>query len=495
MLSGNSRSAGTALGKHQRHQDDVNVATMRECGYGNWLNVIVPLVGIALTVMCYYPGYMSDDSIKQLTQATSGHFTDWQSPLMSGVWSGFDALIPGPLGMLIFHNLMFWLGLTLLVRQALARRLWSYPLILAMGLFPPILALLGTIWKDVGMASALLLACSLLFQAQQRQRGLAWCAAQLALFYASGVRHNAAVAVLPLALWAGIIAQHLFLPRTRKPVLIGIGVGLTLFVVLNLASWTVNQRLTAGRTTYPLQQILLHDLVAISISTDQVLLPGYLKEDITIENLKSIYTINEIVPMFCCSDAPRHFKQTTDASEFSELKTTWLEVVPRHWRPYLAHRRAIFMNQLGIGRATVYLPFWSGIDPNPFGITLRHSLCNRTVMWCLTKLKDSLLFRGWLYVLILVLYLVVVFFPPFGQHRDAVWAIASSGLCYALAYLFVSTTSDFRMHWWTVVSATVVPVLFLAERINRSNRTFRLGTALHDRRPRSDRKAAILPRP
>jgi hypothetical protein len=160
------------------------------------MNVIVPLVGIALTVMCYYPGYMSDDSIKQLTQARSGHFTDWQLPLMSGVWSGFDALIPGPLGMLIFHNLMFWLGLTLLVRQALARRLWSYPLILAMGFFPPILALLGTIWKDVGMASALLLACSLLFQAQQRQRGLAWCAAQLALFYASGVRHNAVVAVL-----------------------------------------------------------------------------------------------------------------------------------------------------------------------------------------------------------------------------------------------------------------------------------------------------------
>jgi hypothetical protein len=206
--------------------------------------------------------------------------------------------------------------------------------------------------------------------------------------------------------------------------------------------------------------------VAISISTDQVLLPGYLKQDITIENLKRVYTINEIVPMFCCSDAPRHFKQTTEASEFSELKTTWLEVVPRHWRAYLAHRMSIFINQLGIGRATVCLPFWSGIDPNPFGITLRSSLCNRTAMWSLTKLKDSLLFRGWLYVLILVLYLVVVFFPPFGQHRDAVWAIASSGLCYALAYLFVSTTCDFRMHWWTVVTAMVVPVMVFAKQIN-----------------------------
>jgi hypothetical protein len=220
-----------------------------------------------------------------------------------------------------------------------------------------------------------------------------------------------------------------------------------------------------------------------------------LKEDLTVENLMPIYTINEIVPMFCCNDAPRHLRLTSDSTEISELNRTWLEVIPSHWRPYLAHRLAIFKNQLGIGRATVCLPFWGGIAPNPFGITLRQSQCNRTVMWCLAKLKDSLLFRGWLYMLILVALLVIVVISPSGRHRGAVWAMASSGLCYALAYLLVSTTCDFRMHWWTVVSATVVPVLFLAERTNRSNRTFRLGTALHDRRPQSDRKAAILPRP
>jgi hypothetical protein len=42
--------------------------------------------------------------------------------------------------------------------------------------------------------------------------------------------------------------------------------------------------------------------------------------------------------------------------------------------------------------------------------------------------------------------------------------IGLSGLLYAFAYFFVSTTCDFRMHWWSVVTALLLALLAIAGR-------------------------------
>jgi hypothetical protein len=39
------------------------------------------LCGLALVAVTYHPGYMSLDSIAQLTQARSGALEDWHPPL------------------------------------------------------------------------------------------------------------------------------------------------------------------------------------------------------------------------------------------------------------------------------------------------------------------------------------------------------------------------------------------------------------------------------
>jgi hypothetical protein len=72
------------------------------------------------------------------------------------------------------------------------------------------------VWKDVDIASSLLLAVSLLFYAHLRSSALALGLALVPFFYGLAVRHNAALAVYPLALWAGLIADRLTGGRSKQ---------------------------------------------------------------------------------------------------------------------------------------------------------------------------------------------------------------------------------------------------------------------------------------
>mgnify|MGYP000391599521 CR=1 FL=1 len=126
------------------------------------LITVAVLVGISVTAATFYPGYMSPDSVRQLKQARSASYDDWHPPIMALVWGILDSVIPGPVGMLVFHNILFWSGLGLTISLVAPRSLLAPVLVLAVGFFPSVFALLSTIWKDVGMASALLLAFSLL---------------------------------------------------------------------------------------------------------------------------------------------------------------------------------------------------------------------------------------------------------------------------------------------------------------------------------------------
>ena len=264
--------------------------------------LLAMLAGALITIWCFYPGYMSVDSFEQLKQARSGKFTDWHPPLMSYTWGLFDQVMPGPSGMLIFHSLMFWIGLALVVYLSVANEYLAPLLILSIGFFPPIFAVLGTVWKDVGMAASLLLAFALLLYAERNSNKPALLAALLCLFYGLSVRHNSAPAVFPLALWSGLIAYRLWDCKKSRATLLMVGLGIGIFLFLGLLSFGATRLLTKGQSAYPIQAILLHDLVGVSIRDDSVYLPDYVMRDnpsITVKALKQIYTPSGVVPLFC----------------------------------------------------------------------------------------------------------------------------------------------------------------------------------------------------
>ena len=165
---------------------------------------IAALGGVLLVVACFYPGQMNSDSLHQLWQARTGLYNDWHPPIMSWWWRLIDLVIPGPLGVLLFHSLLFWFGLASLLQDRL-QPLPAAAYTLLIGLAPSCFALLGTIWKDVGLGAALLAAVALINQYRRSRSWYFLCGAAALLFYGCAVRKNAATAIMPMAIWTGLL--------------------------------------------------------------------------------------------------------------------------------------------------------------------------------------------------------------------------------------------------------------------------------------------------
>jgi hypothetical protein len=158
----------------------------------------------------FFPGLMSQDSILQYGQALTGHFNDWQPPLLAiaikvtlGLGGALGLLMLGQCLAGVFGVRALAAGVLGFFREDLPPRRagWLSFLVLLALLVPlsPLAFYLMTLWKDAWAAILLLWAGALALDlyrrgpARGRVAGLVACVTLLGL-----VRHNAIV-VLPLA--------------------------------------------------------------------------------------------------------------------------------------------------------------------------------------------------------------------------------------------------------------------------------------------------------
>jgi hypothetical protein len=432
------------------------------------ITVLIVLSGILVTVYCYYPGYMSADSLDQLIQGRTGNMSDWHSPVMTFLLGQFDRISPGPQGMLILNNVLFWSGVGVLVSDLFDHSLLAWAIILIIGFFPPVFALLGTIWKDVAMGTSLVFTTAMCFRAQASARknqfkSNAYNAAGLfSCFYALSARHNALPAVLPilfLAVWVFMEANASSLPARRKFIVTAC-TGAILLLIMELGILRMDAALAKNNRTHPSQIILIHDLVAISINTNHDFLPDFFTEGgapFTITDLERIYSPISIDPLFFGDSNIRHLRFHNNDQEFHSLLNQWLHTVPRHLRPYIVHRWIMFEAILGIGMKEVWYPFHTGIDPNPYGFKVRGGRLNRWAMSQLDLLKNSIFFRVWFYALLIPVAMVVMLLRP-GAPTLLVFMLGLSSAFNLLHYFLVGDAPDFRYSWWSVCATLLMLV-------------------------------------
>jgi hypothetical protein len=420
-------------------------------------------LGAGLACYLLYPGMMSGDSFIQLEEARTGVYYDWHPPLMAWVWSRLDCIIPGPFGMLLLQNLMFWSGLGLIVFHLDRSPGASFLLILGIGALPPILSTLGTIWKDVAMGSALVLVFGLLLHIHRRH-SLGWLALAVpVLFYAIGVRHNALLAALPLGVWIGDLIRRRATPRAMHSSLLAVAVGLFIVVALQGLALVVASRLIDGKRLYPEQQVMLHDLIAISLKTHSVWVPSFFADtSISLSALSCVHTVDNAVAAFSgrYGTCPLTLRKLTRIDQVSELRRVWLSAIIRNPEHYVAHRWNVWRRQLALHEGPVCYPFQAHIDPNRMGVAVEPTPRRAQAMrlFGMTALRTPL-YRGWLYVMIALVSLVAV--PALPQARP-IAVLGSSSLLYALGYLPFGTTCDFRMNWWPAVAAIIGLLMVLA---------------------------------
>ncbi|MCR9248210.1 MAG: hypothetical protein NXI31_24535 [bacterium] len=435
--------------------------------------VVTAALGLTLVIAAFGPGLMSFDSFQQLEQARTGRYSDFHPPLMAFVWRGLEHLIEGPQPMLLAHGIVFFAGLALLARSAL-NRVWSAALAIAfVTLMPPVLANLGTIWKDIGLLATLTLATSAILTAA-RGRSLGWLLAALpALFYANAIRHNAAAAVLPLTLWWGLVLGS---QRSWQRARSGLLLGAALFVLLQALTAITNDRLLGDNRDYPTQTLLLYDLAGISVRTGENVLPAAVTREPGFDvaaryspkwgshplfHWRSDYVVRE-------PDGIPRLTLVEDAAGLRGLAGAWFDAIVAHPGAWLAHRAELSTWQLGMHEGPVAYPYHDRIEPNTLGLTFEPNFVTDAVRSCRDPLRDSVLFRAWFWMLALTAGLATAIWrrrrggSRSAATTNAAIATATSGLCYALPLPLCSVASDFRLVLWTVVAALLTTVLVCA---------------------------------
>jgi len=424
-----------------------------------------------LCVVAFYPGYVSPDSLRQLAEGRALSFTDWHPPLMAAVWGVLDKLIPGPFGMLLLHNAAFWGALAVFWRATYRRSFVTGLCLVALGFLPTALALLSTVWKDVGLGASLLLACALLHTARRDDSKGALLLSMPLMFYGYGVRQNAAPAILPLAVWSGYVALRLFRPARAQAgglaaAALPFVVGLAYFLLLTAAVLTTTRVLAGGHSSYIYQAVLLHDLAAVSKERGEPLFPDYLTRgaNFSLERAAASYQPYSSTTVFKAEAAG--MRLTEDPAEMAALRAKWLEVVPANKSAYLRHRWGAFRALTAFGTGEVCFPYLAtsrtldGREVNRWRV---HQFL-RAVFW---KLRDSFFFRGFLFLLASLALLCLSVGGRLRGDLETVCAMSLSGLLYGAGYFFYATSCDFRFMWWTALASLVGTCLLILYAVER----------------------------
>ena len=129
----------------------------------------------ALSLLAFYPGLVTYDSIVQYEQSLSGHYI-FYPPAMALTWGALNELHPGPILMTSLNLLLYWSCFAVLAVYCVAAAgRWSGALSLTAGLFPFLLSFSGVVWTDVLLASSWGLSCSILLMIA-RSDGRSWAA-------------------------------------------------------------------------------------------------------------------------------------------------------------------------------------------------------------------------------------------------------------------------------------------------------------------------------
>lgn len=406
----------------------------------------VAFLGMLLTLAVYMPGFMSADSLDQLRQARISVFSDWHPPVMAWVWKGMDGIVAGPFGMLLLQAAAWWFGLALFIGHLFRHRLAPL-LLLVVGFWPPFFAMVGTIWKDVQMATAMTLACGLLLLGK-KQGGWPLYAALLALAYAAAMRHNALPAVIPLAAFAAWLASARLVGWIQRLLIILLVTG----GLIVLPTW-VNDQATDVKG-YAIQTLFAYDLVGISTQVGQNLLPPAIQpHPLTPSELQSMYTPWSLAPIYWNVDPRLNLTISSQPEAVAELQQAWRSAVWTHKAAYLKHRYQVFLKQLG-WTPEVYYPYHRGIDPNTLGVSHTPSKLTSKVLSQLDTLKDGLMFRTWVYGLVLFGVLGVCLRGILQREPRALLAalLATSGLLYLAPYYLISVAADLRYNLWAMIS-------------------------------------------
>jgi hypothetical protein len=362
--------------------------------------ILILLFAIAATALiCWpvWPGYMSFDSLLAYEQALYGVQTSLWPPMHTYLFVISRMLGAGPGAVFAFQTFSLFFGAALTLHMLAPRRLtaWILCAVLVFGMFyfPTLLGTLVAQWRDVPTAGFAVLGLGLWLAAAQRRSRALLAVSVLAFGLSLALRYNG----FPLVLFVlALMIWRPFLGASDAGLRLPLAAGL---VGVTLLAWSSTQwRLPDfARLQNPdsLGGTQVFDLAGISACTGHNYLPlaATSGQPITVGQIRRVYDPRHLhLTLRQLPGVPRLREITVDG----EAAATWRRLLRTETGCYLAHRREVFIEQMGMARAGVFYPTHGMIDANKFDIELARPAASKAVNAYITRTVDKLWRRPFL---------------------------------------------------------------------------------------------------
>jgi hypothetical protein len=344
-----------------------------------WL-LSLSLAALATALVCtpVWPGYMSFDSLFAYREGLMGIDTIVWPPLHAYLFHVSQALGAASWGLFLFQTFSLFLGAMLAINLLTPSRRASVFLCLgfvaSFALVPAQMGVLFAQWRDVTTTSFSLLGLALWLLAARYRSNLLLAAGAAAFGAAVALRYNALPLVLPL------LALMIAWPRPharRRQVAVAAG---SAVLALGLAWASTHWRLPDLRympSEHNLAITQAFDLIGISACADEDDMPLAMTHGVRVSGYqirKNYDPRHLLISMAAKPGVPRLYEAPPE-----QIQAAWLSAVQRHPDCYLAHRLAVFVEQVGLARDDLFYPTHGTIDANPFGLSLAHPATSKAV--------------------------------------------------------------------------------------------------------------------
>jgi hypothetical protein len=401
--------------------------------------------GFILTVYVFYPGVMTYDAGYVYGDIAKGTFGDWQSPVMTLLWSLIDPIAPGSASMFLLTATLYWLAFALLAFKIGHISIWPAVVLLLLAASPPAFTYVGIIWRDVLFAIVWLLASTLTFGVAGSRGSRAPILAVALAFLLFGVllRPNALIA-------APLLGAYLLWPVQlvwKRVVLLYVPLALGLFALLQVVYYGILK----ATPQHPLQTFMVFDLGGISHFSKENQFPGSWTDRETALITSGCYQPTEWDIYWFhepCLFVMKRLEAEKIFGTFT-IVVAWMRAITSHPVAYLRHRSSFMWNFL----VRPNLTMWTADISDPSKSVLADRPALAAVHAIDAMLKATPLSRAGTWLLACVAVLAFAW-PRRGTPAGA-FAIANCGsaIIYVLTFFIVGVASDFRYGYLAVLMA------------------------------------------
>lgn len=409
-----------------------------------------------------YPGYMSFDSVFQLSEGRAGHYTDQHPPAMAALWGLVDHVVAGPLGMLLIQSTCFLTGVFVLFRRRMQPRTAA---LCAIGvlLFPPIGTVMAVIWKDSQMAAFIVLGTALVLEEERR-----WKVLGLVLLAAgTAMRHNALVITFPIVMmlfsWS---RAHGFWKRYA--------LAFAAWILVTGAAQLVTRVLTDEPRHVWATSFALCDITSTlryvepTIPDDQLraMLAGttILPEHDLHAFVRQKPLVDWVNPLW--DTAYGFFAIPRTETERAAMTKAWRTIVLSHLGAYVAYRWEVFKRVLELPPVELASPVynWFTDVQDIYGSAQRigHDAAAGQLQNILREGSHVVGATVMFYIMLYVV-LTLLLIPLSVRDREVLALLASGAFSEAVLFVIAPTT-DWRYSFWTVLAVVMAGVMLVARR-------------------------------